>query len=501
MTGVTVTGAQRRVAVIGGGAGGLALAIRLQASGIAVTLIEARIRLGGRAEGWEQDGFVWCRGPTAIAGRAALDDLWSQAGARLDDDLTLLPIAPLSRNSWPDGTVFDICADETAMLREIARVAPGDLAGYDNLRRLAQAISDDFSAARGPAPFAERRQLLRAMPAVLRHQGWRTIWSAIAQQIKDTSLREALAALALHRGANPFTASALGLDALFTEQPGGLWWPEGGMDRLAAALAKRFSALGGTIRLHDPVTQIHSIGNRVHEVETQSGWREPFDAVASNADPVHTYRDLLGTAPRRPEMTNWLRRRRFAPGMFVVHFALDGTWPGIPHQMTLFGPRFREQVEDIYTHGVLPQKQLIWLAHPSVTDPSLTPPGTSVFQAAVPVAHLGKLPIDWEIVGPMLEQRVLDEVGRRLVPDIDDRIIARFHQTPRDLALDYSAYRGSAYGLDPQPLYGRGLPLKGRDSKLSGLYLVGAATQPGGGWAGAVDSARLTAGLMLEDLT
>ena len=89
----------------------------------------------------------------------------------------------------------------------------------------------------------------------------------------------------------------------------------------------------------------------ITEVESQSGWREHFDAVASSADLVHTWRDLLADNPRGPEQARKARRRPHAPGLFTVHFALEGTWPGIPHRMVLCGPRFRGLVNDIYTHG------------------------------------------------------------------------------------------------------------------------------------------------------
>jgi phytoene desaturase len=94
------------------------------------------------------------------------------------------------------------------------------------------------------------------------------------------------------------------------------------------------------------------------------------------------------------------RRKRFSPSLFVVHFGLEGTWPGIPHHMILFGPRYKGLLDDIYDHGVLPEDFSIYLHHPTVTDPSWRPPGKSTFYALVPVAHMGKLPIDWDEVGP-----------------------------------------------------------------------------------------------------
>lgn len=490
----------KRACVIGAGLGGLATAIRLQAAGVATVLVEARDRPGGRAADEERDGFRFDGGPGVLNDRAALEALWALTGDDLSDAVTLLPVEPLCRYAWPDGTIFDLHADDGALTREIARIAPGDLAGYEDYARFTREMLAEFRTRPGPAPFSAFAALARAAPQLARHQAWRSLWSVIARSVKSEHLREALAVPALIGGANPFAASALLAAEHARERSGGLWWPEGGMGRLAQALQTRFERLGGTVRLHDPAARIHTLGNRAHAVETQSGWNDRFDAVASSADLVHTWRDLLGDAPRGIEMARKTRRRAHAPGLFTVSFALEGTWPGIPHRMVLLGPRFRGLVEDIYAHGVLPQDQMIWLDHPSLTDPSLAPPGKSLFHAAVPVAHLGKLPIDWETVGPMLEQRVLDEIGRRLVPDIHDRVITRFHTTPRDLALDFNASLGSGFGLDPGPLATGWLRPGTRDARIGNLYLTGSCAMPGGGLPGALASAEICARTMLENL-
>jgi phytoene desaturase len=248
------------------------------------------------------------------------------------------------------------------------------------------------------------------------------------------------------------------------------------------------------------VLHVHTIGNRASEVECVSGWRERFDAVASNADVMHSYRDLLSTSPRGPEMARSLARKSFSPSVFMVHFGLEGTWPGIPHHTVLFGPRYKGLFDDIYQHGVLPRDFLIYLHHPTVTDPSVAPPGKSTFYAMIPVANQGKLPIDWEQVGPLIEKRILDEVGRRLIPDIHDRIVTKFHYAPRDFALDLNAYLGSAFSLEPVLSQSTWLRCHNRDDKLKNFYLVGAGTHPGPGVAAVVASAQSTAKLMLEDL-
>jgi len=489
-----------RACVIGAGFGGLALAIRLQSAGVETVLVEARDKPGGRAYFWQREGFTFDAGPTVITDPNCLRELWQLSGHDMADDVELLPVMPFYRLNWTDGTNFDYSNDEAALRREIARIAPADLAGYDEFLRYSARVYQEGYVKLGHVPFLDFKSMLKATPALVRHQAWRSVYSIVSSYIDDEKLREALSFHTLLVGGNPMTASAIYALIHKLEKDGGVWWPKGGTNRLVAAMVTHFERLGGTVRLGDPVARIHTLGDRASEVETASGWRERFDAVASNADIMHTYRELLGEAPRGREMAHKLAAKRFSPSLFIVHFGLEGNWPGIPHHTILFGPRYRELLSDIYEHGVLPRDFSIYLHHPTVTDPSVAPPGKSTFYALVPVAHLGKLPIDWNQVGPLLEERVLAEIGRRLIPDIDDRIVTKFHYSPQDFADDLNAYHGSAFSLEPVLTQSAWFRAHNRDDRLRNVYLVGAGTHPGAGIPGVVGSAKATAGLMLEDL-
>jgi phytoene desaturase len=493
--------ATRRACVIGAGAGGLALAIRLQAAGVQTTLVEARERVGGSIQGWQRGGFRFEEGPAALPDPAPLRELWALAGRDLGDDVNLLEVTPQCRFAWPDGTTFDLTGDEGAQAREVTRLAPGDLAGFEDfLRWREHALADGYErlAQEPPRGVAD---LARALPLFARHQGWRSAHGLAAHFVKNERLREVLAFPALLAGGNPMRASALTLLTGHQPRATGAWWPEGGMSALVDALAALFGRLGGTIRLHDPVVQIHTLGNRAHEVETQSGWREHFDLTASNADLVHTYRDLMSANPRGAEMARRLAARRFSPGLFTVHFALEGSWPGIPHRSVLMGPRYGALFADLFEHGVLPQDFVMLLDHPSVTDPSLALPGKSVVRAAIPVPNLRRLPIDWETVGTLIAKRVLAEVGRRLVPDLADRLSAVFHRSPRDASLELNAYAGAAWSLEAGNLQSGKLRPAARDAKISNLYLVGAGLHPGAGLPAVLSGAKATAKRMLESAT
>ena len=490
----------KRACVIGAGFGGLALALRLQSAGVQTTIVEARDRPGGRAYCWERDGFIFDAGPTVITDPACLSELWSITGHDMARDVELMPVMPFYRLNWPDGTNFDYSNDEQDLRRAIARLDAADIAGYEAFLKYSAAVYQEGYVKLGSVPFLDFRSMIKAAPALARHQAWRSVYSIVSRYIRNEKLREALSFHTLLVGGNPMTTSAIYALIHKLEKDGGVWWTRGGTNRLVSGMIAHLQRLGGEVRIGDPVTAIGTIGNRATEVTTASGWSARFDAVASNADIVHSYRDLLGGNRRGVAMGRSLTRKRFSPGLFVVHFGIEGTMPHIPHHMILFGPRYKGLLDDIYVHGVLPADFSIYLHHPSATDPSMAPPGKSTFYALVPVAHMGKLAIDWAVVGPQLARRILDEVGRRLIPDIHDRIVTQFHYSPSDFATDLNAHLGSAFSLEPvltQSAWFRG---HNRDDVIGNFYLVGAGTHPGAGIPGVVGSAKATAGLMLADL-
>jgi len=489
----------KRAAVIGAGFGGLALAIRLQSAGVDTTIVEARDKPGGRAYFWERDGFVFDAGPTVITAPEALQELWRISGHDISEDVSLKPVSPFYRLSWPDGTAFDYGNDDAQLGAEIARLNPDDVAGYRRFLKYSEGVYRQGYLKLGHVAFLDFGSMVRAAPALAKYQAWRSVYSIVSRFVKDEKLRQALSFHTLLVGGNPMTTS--GIYALIhkLERDGGVWYAEGGTNRLVAGMVRHFERLGGVVRLGDPVAEIHTLGDRVTGVRTASGFEVEADAVASNADVVHTYRALLGGSRSAQRSAAKLEHKRFSPSLFLVHFGVRGSFPDIPHHSILFGPRYKGLLDDIYNHGVLSEDFSLYLHHPSASDPSVAPEGHSTFYALAPVPHLGKFPADWREVGPVLEERILAEVSRRLIPDLKDRIVTKFSYAPPDFAGDLRAHLGSAFSLEPilsQSAYFR---VHNRDEAISNLYFVGAGTHPGAGIPGVVGSAKATAALMLGD--
>jgi phytoene desaturase len=490
----------KRVAVIGAGFGGLALAIRLQSAGIATTLIEARDKPGGRAYVWKEAGFTFDAGPTVITDPASIDELFALTGRQRADYVDFIPISPFYRLIWPDGAQFDYVNDQARLDSQIAAKNPADVEGYRRFLKFSEAVYDEGYKRLGHVPFLKITDMLAAAPQLMKLQAWRSVYSKVASYVADDHLRQALSFHTLLVGGSPFAASSIYALIHALERDGGVWFARGGTNALVAGLARLFEDLGGRLITSDPVRKIGVEAGRVTGLIHADGAVEAFDAVASNADIVHTYGQLLGEAPRGRAVARSLRRRRFSPSLFVVHFGLKRTHPDLAHHTILFGPRYRGLIDEIYGKDGLAEDFSLYVHSPSVSDPSVAPPGASTHYALSPVPHLGVANIDWDVEGPRYADRILASLEQRLIPGLRDDLVVRRIFTPKDFQRELNAWQGSAFSLEPILTQSAWFRTHNRDDVIPNLYFVGAGTHPGAGVPGVIGSAKATAGLMLADL-
>ena len=482
--------------VIGSGFGGLALAIRLQSAGVQTTIVEARDKPGGRAYHWLRDGHMFDAGPTVITDPDCLQRLWKLSGDDMARDVELVPVKPFYALDWPDGTRFDYSNDDEQLFAQIAALNPADVEGYKRFLDYSAGVYEEGYVKLGTKAFESIGDMLKAAPALAKYQAWRSVYSIVSKFVTDEHLRQALSFHTLLVGGNPMTCSAIYALIHKLERDGGVWFAKGGTNKLIAGMVALFERLGGELRLDDPAIAIEVEGGVAKAVRTKSGWRGEADAVASNGDVVASYGLIEGDA-RGPRQVKALKRKSYSPSLFVLHFGLEGTFPDIAHHTILFGPRYKELLGDIYNRGTLADDPALYLHHPTVTDPSMAPPGCSTFYVLAPVPHMGKAPVDWTVEGERYAEVIIDTLAERLIPDIRSRIRTRFHYAPNDFQADLFAHLGSAFSLEPVLWQSAWLRTHNRDDKIRNLYFVGAGTHPGAGIPGVVGSAEATAGLML----
>ena len=488
----------KTAAVIGAGFGGLALAIRLQSSGVATTLFEKRDKPGGRAYVYEDDGFVFDAGPTVITDPDSLRELWSMSGRNMDDYVTLMPVDPFYQLCWEDGYRFDYVNDQAQLDEQIRRKSPADVDGYRRFLDYSREVYREGYEKLGAVPFLSFWDMVKVAPQLVWLESHRSVYSKVSSFIKDEQLRQAFSFHSLLVGGNPFATSSIYTLIHALERHGGVWFAKGGTGALVQAMTRLFTDLGGKVRIGAPVDRIVTEGGRASAVIVADE-RSDFDSVACNADVVHLYDHLLRDDAQGRRAAHSLKKKRFSMSLFVIYFGLKGMRPDLKHHMVLFGPRYRDLVNDIFKADHLSDDFSLYLHCPSVTDDSLAPPGHSAYYVLSPVPHLGTADIDWETEAPRYRDRILDYLEARYIPGLRQDLVTCRTFSPFDFRDELNAHLGSAFSVEPILTQSAWFRPHNRDDKIDNLYLVGAGTHPGAGIPGVIGSAKATAGLMLAE--
>lgn len=488
---------RRTAVVIGAGFGGLAVAIRLQAAGYAVTLLEKRDKPGGRAYVYEENGYTFDGGPTVITDPACLDEVFAAAGVKMSDRVTLLPVAPFYRLAFDDGTHFDYVNDQDELDTQIARLNPRDVEGYRRFLAYSEAVYREGYVKLGAVPFLSFKDMVRVAPQLVKLEAYRSVYALVSRFIENEKLRQVFSFHSLLVGGNPFKTSSIYALIHALERKGGVWFPKGGTGALINAMADLFRERGGELHLSTPVETIETEGDRAVAVRA-GGQRFPADVVVSNGDVVHTYRDLLESHARGRTEGRRLAGKRHSMSLFVVYFGLRRNHRELAHHTVLFGPRYRGLIEDVFGGRQLAEDFSLYLHAPSVTDDSLAPPDCGSYYVLAPVPHLGHAGIDWDREGPRYRDLILKHLEERCIPGLRSDLAALHHITPIDFRDELNAHLGSAFSLEPILTQSAWFRAHNRDDRIRNLYFVGAGTHPGAGVPGVVGSAKATARLILS---
>lgn len=490
----------KKAVVIGAGFGGLALAIRLQAAGIPTVVLEQRDKPGGRAYVYEDQGFTFDGGPTVITDPSAIEELFTLAGKRLADYVTLLPVKPFYRLCWESGKTLDYDNDTAALEAQIAAFNPRDVEGYRQFLDYSQAVFKEGYLRLGTVPFLSFRDMFSAGPQLLKLQAWQSVYKAVSRYIEEEHLRQAFSFHSLLVGGNPFATSSIYTLIHALEREWGVWFPKGGTGALIDGMVRLFRDLGGELELNARVTDIALDDNRASQVTLADGRTFAASAVASNGDVVNTYKKLLGKSAIGQKRAASLTRKKMSNSLFVLYFGLNQPHPQLAHHTICFGPRYEALINEIFTGATLAEDFSLYLHSPCVTDPTLAPPGCGSFYVLAPVPHLGNAPLDWSVEGPRLRERIFDYLEARYMPGLREQLVTHRMFTPADFRDTLDAHLGSAFSLEPLLTQSAWFRPHNRDPDIANLYLVGAGTHPGAGVPGVVGSAKATARLMLEDL-
>jgi phytoene desaturase len=485
-----------KIIVIGSGFGGLSCAIRLQAQGHDVTILEKREKLGGRAFVYEQDGFKFDGGPTIITAPWLIDEMFEAAGKRTGDYVELVKINPFYNIRWEDGTVFRYNDDKANLLEQIRKIAPDET---ENYKRFALDLAEIYRVGFEliDKPFSTVWDMVKVVPEMIKLRSDRSVYKFASRYFQNEKLREAFSFHPLLIGGNPFKATSIYAMIHELEQKFGVWFARGGTGALVRALGDLFLDAGGAIFTEAEVAEI-LIDERTRKavgVKMKTGETLEADAVVSNADISFTYMNLVPKKFRVKYTDGYLKKLSYSMSLFVIYFGTNRKYENMAHHEILLGARYRELLGDIFDRKVLAKDFSLYLHRPTATDASLAPDGCDCWYVLSPVPHLGA-DIDWNIAAEPYRDSIIGYLEKHYMPDLSKHIVSERRIDPLHFEGTLNSYLGSAFSVEPTLLQSAYLRPHNMSEDVANLYFVGAGTHPGAGLPGVMSSGKIVANMI-----
>lgn len=485
--------------VVGSGFGGLAVACRLQASGVQVTLVEKREQIGGRAYQLKDGGYTFDMGPSLITAPHIIDSIFRAGGRRLTDYVDLVPLDPYYRIYFHDDTHIDYVGDVDRMKEQMARFSPGDASRFDAFLEKVRPIYDAVIGDRlGSKPFDTVGSMLRFLPRMARMQAFLPVTTFVNRFFDDFRHRFIFSFHPLFVGGNPFSTPSIYLMIPFLEREGGVWFTRGGMYSVVEGLGRYFQEMGGVIRTGEEVREIRVADGRATGVRTDSAVHEA-DLVVSNADPGHTYGSLVEKEHRSRWSDRKLAGTDWSMSCFLLYMGTKRQYPQLEHHTLILTERYKGLLQDIFGKKILPEDFSMYLHAPTRTDPSMAPEGGESMYVLVPVANQ-RSGLDWSAIKDDFADKVIDYLQEWGLEDLREELEVLHVFTPEDFESELNATWGNAFAIEPTFTQTAWFRPQNRSEDVDGLYLVGAGTHPGAGVPGVLLSAETTYGCIAEDV-
>ncbi len=496
--------------IIGAGIGGLTAAIKLADAGMLVTVVEKLDRPGGKMGEYRLDGYRWDTGPSVITMKHIFAALFAESNRRIEDYIELVPLDPITRYRWPDGTLLDAVSDQDSMHVNMRQsgFSNKDIDGYDKFLHYAGEI---YSAVR--LPFLERSQptikeILR-LPVrdIFKIDALRNMHAAISAHTTNPKLIQLLSRFATYVGSNPFQSPATLNVIAHVELSMGAWYPRGGVYQLALALERLAIEKGVQFQYGTPCQRIVTANGVTKGVLV--GDNNPLfgDTVICDADHTWAHENLISAASTKESNLRHKHHERDpiserspepSSSGFVMLMKASINHAELRHHNIFFCPQNSSKTEysHIFDKLIPPTDPTIYVCATNKTDTKHAPEGRSNWFVMVNAPYITKYS-NWSV----------DSIGYG--QEIDSTMTSRFglsgsrevvqYWTPNTFQSTYNGNKGAIYGISSNSRLAAFKRAANRAPDIRGLYFSGGSVHPGGGVPLAVLSGTAAALCAISD--
>jgi phytoene desaturase len=474
---------KEKIAIVGAGVGGLATAARLSYLGYDLEVYEKLPECGGRAHLIEDRGFKFDTGPSFVLMPDFFKEVFEFCKKDISDYLNLVILDTNYKIFYPDGKTLTIYQDKAKTESELETIEPGASLGYNKFIQATEKIYQSVK----PLLYRcfSKADLLRPSTWALikKLNIGKTYWQLAKKYFKSPELCYAFTFEAMFIGVSPFSTPSFYSVITYSDHVEKIRHPMGGMYQIPLALEKMAKEFGAKFHYNFEVDKI----KKEDRFLIMSGEKKKSaDKVIVNADWPYTNQVILKRK---------IAKLKYSCSVYLIYLGLIEKVEALEHHNLFFAKDLPKNLADIFTNSKIPDDPSFYIHVPTRTDPGLAPQGKDIAYILVPVPNLEKK-YCFKDHEEMIRNTIFNVVKDKLGVDLRDLIEVEHRFYPDDFIEKYNILNAATFGLSHNFFQSAFFRPTNFDSKLKGLYHVGASTQPGGGLPTVLASSKIVTDLI-----
>jgi phytoene desaturase len=488
-----------KVIVIGSGIAGLASAVRLQASGFEVTVLETNAYFGGKLTEFSQNGFRFDAGPSLFTLPELVLELFHLA--KQDKNyFEYIQLEKACNYFYEDGTRFtsyhhpEKMANELKQKLGLSNPAPFfqylQLAEYRYKTTTPIFIENSLHKIKNFLNLATLKGILSIPKLNL----FNTMNHENEHIFTDKRLVQYFNRFATYNGSNPYQSPALLNMIPHLESNVGTFFPKNGMHQISQSIYQLALHLGVKFEFNKKVTQIVLDKNnkQVKGVKTENEFY-PSEIVVSNMDIYPTYKKLLATAKQPKKILT----QEKSSSALIFYWGIGKQFPELDLHNIFFSNNYQEEFKHIFEHKTIYSDPTIYINITSKCKPDDAPLGCENWFVMINTHNnQGQ---NWDELINEARKNIITKLNRLLKTNIEKHIVSENILDPRSIENKTSSHLGALYGNASNNRFAAFLRHKNFSSDIKGLYFCGGSVHPGGGIPLCLNSAKIVSKLINQD--